>query len=293
MEPAYVKLKEIKPAVSGYIRDSQLLLKGSEIPGPKAVHDVRVLLKKSRALLKLASPQLDKALFEKDISDLRETGRMMSSWREASVQRKILKDFRKEYPDIIAHLHEYDKLNYLLARDDSSPEHDAGKKASLEQMQVLLNKTGYRIRFQSMKHIDPHLLLKRLESTYESVSAIYLACRNNPKTRALHYFRKKSKDFLYQLSIFRALNPSVIKTIEKKLDSLTQNLGKFNDHAQLIRALEYDYKDAGNPPALDELVIKIRERQERYLGKVWPSAFQVFCPGQKLVNLLGFKLLTI
>jgi hypothetical protein len=48
-----------------------------------------------------------------------------------------------------------------------------------------------------------------------------------------------------------------------------------------------------NLPAMDELIVKIRGVQDRYLAKVWPSAYQVFCPGKKLVNVLGFKLLVI
>jgi len=37
----------------------------------------------------------------------------------------------------------------------------------------------------------------------------------------------------------------------------------------------------------------LREAQDRYLAKVWPTAYQIFCPGKKLVNILGFKLLVI
>jgi hypothetical protein len=45
MELDYVKLKEIKPALAGYVRKSQTLLKKSAIPDEKVVHDVRVLMK--------------------------------------------------------------------------------------------------------------------------------------------------------------------------------------------------------------------------------------------------------
>jgi CHAD domain-containing protein len=109
----------------------------------------------------------------------------------------------------------------------------------------------------------------------------------------LHKFRKKAKDFLYQLYIFRPLNPSIIKDLEKKLDSMTQNLGKYNDITQIIKDLGYNYKDKTNLAAMDELIIMFREAQDRYLARVWPTAYQVLCPGQKLVNVLGFKLLVI
>jgi CHAD domain-containing protein len=293
MELDYVKLKEFKPAIAGYIRESQSLLKRSPVPDEKAVHDIRVLMKKSRAVLKLASPQLDDPFFERDITDLREVGRMLCSRRETSVQRKILKEFRKEYPEIFSRLRENENLIQLLEKRDPVQEPSAEIIAAAEQIDSLLNKTAYRIRFQTMTRIDPQLLIKELEHTYLITVGAYLNCRNNPKHEMLHKFRKKAKDFLYQLYIFRPLNPSVVKDLEKKLDSLTQNLGKYNDIAQIIEDLDYHYNNKSNPAVMDELIIKFREAQDRYLSRVWPAAYQIFCPGQILVNVLGFKLLVI
>jgi len=293
MELDYVKLKEIKPALAGYIRESQALLKKSVIPDEKAVHDVRVLMKKARAVLKLAYPQLDKVYLDRDVAALREVGRIMCSWRETSVQRKTLKELRKEYPDIFSQLRENVLLSILLEKPEPVREPSEEIKSALEQINDLLKKAGYRIRFQSMNMINPQLLIKELEFTYSEVADIYLTCRNNPKPEKLHKLRKRAKDFLYQLYIFRPLNPSVVKALEKKLESMTQNLGKFNDLTQLIKALGYNYKVNANLPAMDELIVKIREVQDRYLAKVWPSAYWIFCPGQKLVNVLGFKLLVI
>jgi CHAD domain-containing protein len=293
MELDYVKLKEIKPALAGYIRESQLLLKKSAILDEKAVHDVRVLMKKSRALLKLIAPQLVETYDDRNITSLREVGRIMSSWRETSVQRKTLKELRKKYPAIFSHLNENPTLKLLLEKHKPVTEGTEELKVALEQIDTLLTNTGYRVRFQSMNKIDPRLLIKELEISYNEVMEIYLSCRNNLKPLMLHKFRKKAKDFLFQLYIFRPLNPAVIKNLEKKLDSMTQNLGKFNDLTQIIKALEYNYKDGTNLPALNELIIKFREAQDGYLFKVWPTAYHVFCPGQKLVNVLGFKLLVI
>ena len=121
----------------------------------------------------------------------------------------------------------------------------------------------------------------------------YIYCRNNHKSENVHEFRKRAKDFLYQLYFFRPLNLPVIKTLEKRLNSITQNLGRFNDLNQLLNDLDYKIKDNTNTPALNELIIKIRDKQDGYLAKVWPTAYKIFCPGQNLVNVLGFKLLLI
>jgi CHAD domain-containing protein len=293
MEPDYVKLKEIKPALSGFIRASRALLKRSELPDEKAIHDVRVLMKKSRALVKLTISQQDNIYFDRNISSLKEVGRIMCSWRETSVQRKLLKSFQRKYPDIFFQLRENSRLTHLLEKNEPVTGSPEELKIALEKIDDLLSKTNYRVRFQSMKSADPQLLLKELDKSFTMIKDIYLLCRNNSKPALMHKFRKKAKDFLYQLVIFRPLNPPVVKALEKKLDSMTQNLGKFNDLTQIIKALGYSYREGSNMAAMDELAVKFREAQDKHLSKVWPAAYQVFCPGQKLVNILGFKLLVI
>ncbi len=293
MELDYVKLKEIKPVLAGYIRESQLLLSKTAVPDDNAVHDVRVLMKKSRAALKLAAPQMDKELTDRDMVSLREVGRIMCSWRETSVHRKTLKELKKEFPEIFAALSDDETINSILKKTALMTELTDTMKEGMEEINALLNKTGYRIRFYSMNKLDPQLLIRELELTYARVTDIYLTCRNKPKPDDLHEFRKRAKDFLYQLYFFRPLNPSVVKSLEKRLDSLTLSQGRFNDLSQLVKRLDYKYFTGKNQPAMDELVIRIREKQDGYLSEIWPAAYRIFCPGQNLVNLLGFKLLVI
>ena len=111
------------------------------------------------------------------------------------------------------------------------------KGTSVDQINSLLTKTAYRMRFQSMSKIDPQSLIRELDVTYGKVVDLYISCRNKPKSASLHKLRKRSKDFLYQLYIFKPLNPSKIKNLEKKLESMTQNLGKFNDLSQILEIL--------------------------------------------------------
>jgi CHAD domain-containing protein len=293
MEPGYVKLTEIKPVLSGYIRKSQGLLKRYPVPNEKVVHDVRVLMKKSRAVLRLVDSQVISEFIRKDIVAFRDVGRIMSEWRDTSVHRRALRDLRKEFPAIFDGLQDNETITALLEKTEPETEPSPEMKEDLEKIDDLLEKAGYRIRFQSMSNIDPQLLLKELDTTYMKVMDCYIRSRNNPKPEKIHRFRKRVKDFLYQLYFFRPLNPPVIKTLEKRLNGIAQNLGKYNDMNQLIKTIGYKYSDSSGLPALDELIVKIRDRQDKYLSKTWPQAYKIFCPGQKLVNVLGFKLLVI
>jgi CHAD domain-containing protein len=293
MELDYIKLKDLKPALTGYISESQLLLKRSEIPDEEAVHDIRVFMKKARATVRLLQTQVEDELFIKEEVAYREIGRMMSSWRESSVLRKTLKVLKKENPDLFSKLAENVKIAELLKKPDAQSESGETIKLRVDQTDDLLNKAAYRLRFYSLEKLDPQVLLKELEHSYLLAAANYLKCRLNPKTNALHNFRKRSKDFLYQLYFFRPLNPSLIKDLEKKLDVLTQNLGKCNDLAQIISYLGYKAGAADYSPEINELIVVIKDKQDEYLSKVWKPGYKLFCPGQKLINVLGFKLLVI
>jgi CHAD domain-containing protein len=293
MELDFVKLKEIKPAISGYIGKSQKLLKTSTGPDEKAVHDIRVFMKKARAAVRLLNTQVEDELFIKENPAYREIGRLMTSWRETCVQRKTLKGLKKENPDLFTRLDENEKVQALLKKPDAEPLIDESVKARVEMIDDLLSRALHRLRFYSLGDLDPQLLLKELEKTYITGAQNYLKCRINPKPANLHEFRKRAKDFLYQLYFFRPLNPVIIKGLEKRLYLITLNLGKYNDLSQITSSLELKPGSVENTPAIDELLVVIKNKQDQYLQKVWPLAYKIFCPGQKLVNILGFRLLFI
>jgi CHAD domain-containing protein len=287
-----VRLKAVKPELSGYISTAIFLLHEPAKNNEKVVHDVRVLMKRSRAVLKLIASQIDVVAAEKEIQLLRKVGRSLTVSREASVLRKVLKDLRNKYPDLFFRLCNIEQINFLLQKPEQEIE-NMPNNSEENEITRLLRKSGYRIRFMTMTKLDPVVMIKELERTYRVVADAYLLCRNDPKTEKLHNFRKKSKDLLYQLLFFRPLNRSKVKNLEEKLEKITALLGKYNDLSQLIGVLDYKYKPELNNPPLDELILRIREEQDILVARVWPQAFKIFCPGQSLTAILGFKILVI
>jgi CHAD domain-containing protein len=293
METERIKLKEIKPALTGYISKSRVLLKRDAVIDDDAVHDIRVLMKKSRAALKLLTPGIENDLHEKDIQSLKRVGKIMSEWRDTSVHRITLKELKKVLPRQFEKLKDNEKIAVLIKKQDVDTEPAETLKLDIDEIEALLNKTGYRIRFYQVQKIGPAALINMLESSYENVRKVYLECRNRTKPEKVHEFRKRSKDLLYQLYFFRPLNPAAVKSFEKRLERLTLNLGKYNDLYQLLKALAYVFPDETGSPAMDELAIKIYERQDRYLSKVWADAYKCLCPGINLADLLELRLIII
>lgn len=290
MEPDTIRLKDIKPGLMGYIRDALSILNSAGVPDETVIHDIRVLLKKARSIIRLTKLYTDADFSERNLVDLKEAAGIMSSWRDTSVQRKILRELRKERPVLFEQLAGNKKIESILRKHENHEKSDENVSSGVVQVRNLLRRTSMRLRFVNMTNIDPQDLLKELEKTYVRASEKFLKCRINYKPKSIHEFRKKSKDLLYQLSFFRPLNSKEVRNLEKKLDELAKNLGKYNDLSQLIAALEYTYPESSGDMALNELIVRIRAMQDHYIALVWPTAGKIFCPGRKLANILGFKM---
>lgn len=289
MDTADTNLTDIKPVLCGFIREARYKLDPSSVPDEDAVHDIRVLLKKSRAALKLLKVITGVEIFKREYGSLREAGRIMSSWRETSVLRKLLKDLKKNHPHIFTGLSGNEKTAALMKRPDPVTPPDESMKKNIENIISLLHKSEYRLRFIVMHPEDQSALLKSLVTTWNLVSSAFLTARNCPKDTTIHELRKKTKDLMFQMFFFRPLNPGPVKSLEKKLDTLGQYLGKYNDLSVLVRTLGYKYRPSSTPGPVDELVLIIRIEQDRYLKKIWPAAGRLFYPGKRIEDILYFK----
>jgi CHAD domain-containing protein len=288
MEADLLKIRDIKPQLLSYISEALALIKRAPVPDDEAVHDIRVLMKKCRASLKLLSPMISTELFKKEYLVFRDTGRAFCSSRESAVHRKTLRNLKKENGELFEKLADNEKINQLLGWEEKKlVGEDTGK--SEDPATKILGSAGFRLRFLSVGKPDPLLLLMQLESSFSAVCSEFVSCRNCPRTQKLHTLRKKLKDLLYQLFFFRPVNPVTVKSIEKQIESLTRNLGAYNDLAQLLLAIGYDPNDQTRPHEMDELMILIRNRQDYHLSKVWPAAYKIFRPGHTLSDLIGFR----
>ena len=274
------QFREIKPALTGYIRDSLVLLNQLPVPDDDAIHDIRVMMKRQRATIKLVKPLLEEAAYQREYLAGREVGRILCSWREMSVLYKTAKALKKENKELFLKLWDNEKIQSLLRKPYSTWTTAGEQSKSVKEIRAQLNKAQYRVRFLNLKEPDISLLLEELGRNYLIAAKAYLDCRNDPRQKLLHEFRKKSKTLMYQLCYFRQLNQRAIKSLEKKLDYLTQNLGKYNDLAQIRDLIGYKYGNPGNSVIMDELAVVIRDKQDKYLSKVWPSAYRIFAPGK-------------
>lgn len=281
--------KDVKASMSEYLSGSLKLLSAQPVPDDGAIHDVRVLMKKHRAAVRLVRPLLDETVYRREYLAGRETGQIMSLWRETAVLRKTVRALKKNNRELFVRLRGNEKIQELLRKPYSTWDQAGERAKAVGEVGDRLKKALYRLRFLGLNDLDMRMVLGELEKSHLTASAAYLACRNRPSVILLHQFRKKSKTFMYQLLFIRHLSPQRVKQLEKKLATVTENLGKCNDLAQIMTLTGYKLGAEGNTCTDDELAIVIRDRQDRYLAKVWPAAYRIFAPGKKLQDILGIS----
>ena len=278
--------KDLKTVMAGYLSGSLALLTGRPVPDDAAIHDVRVLMKKHRAAVRLVKPVLEEETFRREYLAGRETGRILSLWRESAVLRKTMKDLKKDNPELFIKLHDNKTVQDLLRKPYSTWDQAGELAKTVSEVTARLKKARYRLRFLALNEPDMLILLGELGMSHAAASAAYLACRNKPSAALLHRFRKKSKTFMYQLVFFRHLSPQPVRQLEKKLGTMTRNLGRYNDLVQIMTLTGYRLGALGNSAADDELAVVVRDRQDRFLAKVWPQAYRIFAPGLRVQDLL-------
>jgi len=124
--------------------------------------------------------------------------------------------------------------------------------------------------------VSVKLLMNELERSFRNVMDYYLMSRNHTRSRNLHEYRKIAKDLLYQLAFFRNSGIAGIKRLEKRLEKITLELGRYHDHAQLIKKLSYKYPGSENNRSMDELVALIHAKQDKSLSDILPASFKIF-----------------
>ncbi|MCU0407570.1 MAG: CHAD domain-containing protein [Bacteroidales bacterium] len=282
-----LQLRNIKSLLSRYLSDAVLLMSSGNAPGERSVHDFRVLMKKSKAVLKLVSGQVSGVCYSRNIEAIEEAGRLLSGIRDNSVLRKTLRELRKENKEIFRELEGNSKIGTILKKRGADVGNPAEMHETIERIVELLRKSAYRLRFEPMSELNTDMIVAEMKKTYSDVAGLYLKSRNVPKASNIHRFRKRAKDLLYQLYVFRSPQQPRVKGLEKTLDTLTQNLGKYRDLNQIIKVLDYKYSPGASEQGLDDLVLLIRNREDIFLSKAWSSAYKVFRPGQSLSGLLG------
>ncbi|MET0601300.1 MAG: CHAD domain-containing protein [Baekduia sp.] len=204
----------------------------------EAVHSARKDIKKARALLRLARPDLDEATYRSENEALRDIARSLTAAREADVLTATFELVAARLTGRMPEL-EIDALRVRVAELAASlrPAQSDGPGAIPGQTVAALAEAAARARALELGRCDTDTLVAGSVRAYaRGVKALALAQDDTTATN-LHDWRKRAKDLWYQQRLLRDAWPELLKAQAGAADQLTKLLGDDHDLAQLAEHL--------------------------------------------------------
>jgi CHAD domain-containing protein len=224
------------------------------------VHEVRKNLKKLRAAMRLAIPEVGKNRHTREDRCVRKIGRLVSDLRDAQVRLQTLIQLRDD----------------TAKRPEDSPFPRIEELLSLERESFSAAFAGWQKQaIPQLERVEARLLKWPLEGlTWKqicgAVGKIYKRGQrglaktiDDPEPENFHAWRKRVKDIWYQLRILQPLNRMVLTEMDRDAEVLGELLGGEHDLNFLWARLETEKGDESLRDELAQLETLIRKRGKR------------------------------
>jgi CHAD domain-containing protein len=224
------------------------------------VHEVRKHLKKLRAAMRLAIPEVGKNRHTREDRCVRKIGRLVSDLRDAQVRLQTLIQLRDD----------------TAKRPEDSPFPRIEELLSLERESFSAAFAGWQKQaIPQLERVEARLLKWPLEGlTWKqicgAVGKIYKRGQrglaktiDDPEPENFHAWRKRVKDIWYQLRILQPLNRMVLTEMDRDAEVLGELLGGEHDLNFLWARLETEKGDESLRDELAQLETLIRKRGKR------------------------------
>jgi CHAD domain-containing protein len=224
------------------------------------VHEVRKHLKKLRAAMPLAIPEVGRDRHKREDRCVRRIGRLVSDLRDAQVRLQTLIQLRDETAKG-PHDSPFPRIEELLSleRESFSAAFAGWQKQAIPQLE--------RVETRLLKWPLEGLTWKQV---YGAVGKIYKRGQrrlaktiNDPDPENFHAWRKRVKDLWYQLRILQPLNRVVLTEMAHDAEVLGELLGREHDLNFLWARLEKESSDEALRDELAQLEKLIRKRGKR------------------------------
>jgi adenylate cyclase len=226
-----------------------------------AIHEVRKAIKKVRSVLRLMRQALP-ALYRKENCELQQVGRKLSELRDAQALIESLANLEKRYEKELAGV-ELSPIQRELAQRKVRVSQTVGSTEQLAQFTAKLTEIQTRLKGADMKPVDAAALTKALAKTVKRARMAHGAAFDEGTPEAFHEWRKRVKDFRYQLDLLHKLWPDVLGAFTDSAKSLEQRLGDHHNLDVLHQTLSDTPDDFGRGKTLRKLFQVIELDRER------------------------------
>ncbi len=218
-----------------------------EILDPNAIHDIRVLSRRNRALFSESKQYLPKEIADEYLEENKKITRLLGKRRELDVLLQIFTSIKKTTPIIISdHLYEIFSNYVEEKRKEEEPNCIQAKEILSTRLLKIINpfyyskvSEKYCIYEHSKKRINN--TLKKLKEEYKKIIKI-----DDPMNEEIHQFRILLKKTRYMFEIYKEIYGHTIVRWLKLLKEAQNYLGLWNDCRILLTLINKLHKEKNN-----------------------------------------------
>ncbi len=236
------------------------------------IHQVRVLCKRLRALLRLLKPVSDRKALAQENARIRNAARALSEFRDAFVAGETLK---RVFDDTAPR--RVQDAAVLLGVKHGGLKRKRDLVVSFENAARDLREMLTTVRRLPVQARGWEAVAPGLERSYTKAQASYLKCRKHQTEQlaeCFHDWRKRVKDLAYQLEFLDNVELTVLRHIRKEFRRLGTMLGDDHDYvvfAQQVRERERHYEHLAT-------FHPVRKRLRRRLKELRAKEFALATP---------------
>lgn len=237
-----------------------------DLTGPReerheGVHEARKRFKMIRAVLRLARPSLGELQFALENTWYRDTGRRLSSVRDAVAMIECFDALQKRFARDLAPKVAGAARARLQARLETIASEDAGLEGHCARVASGLKGAQARLRDWPIHDRGFKTIGPGLARVYRQGRRAMKAAIEAPTDENLHEWRKRAKDHWYHVRLLRSSWPKVMDAYRREMRVLTEALGADHDLALLAPLLRNDADGFGGADAVAVLLALVDRRR--------------------------------
>jgi CHAD domain-containing protein len=213
-----------------------------------AVHEVRKVTKRIRAVLRLVRPGLGEDRYRFENHALRDTAQLLAPVRDAAVNVESISEIRLRFDEQLTPAVFSGVIDRLTVRRDrietGALETEEWSKAMYAMRSARARYAAWPVDSDTARAHGMKVIAHRFRSVGTGLSRTYARGRDEmaeagrrPTTDNFHAWRKRAKYLRHQLEILSPLWPDVLSGHAASLERLGDLLGTEHDLAQLLRLL--------------------------------------------------------
>jgi len=224
----------------------------------EAIHDARVCIKKTRALLRLVRDLLGDEIYEAENTAYRDAGRKLSAVRDSAAMIEIIDKLTERFSEQLS-ADAFGRLRGPLVCSKRGRQQD--QKRAMAEVAKTLRVARRRVEEWPVKRNDALALSRGLRRVFKRGRTEFAAAYDQPSIENFHEWRKQVKHLLYQVRLLKPVWPKLMEGWADELKKLGGYLSDDHDLAILREKVLEQSARSSKRIELEALVALVDQRR--------------------------------